>query len=436
MALPVASLAVRGGLAFLQTKTGRAIAIGLVLILLLVPLLIVGVGVGVVAAIASQQAAAVAEESDNRRCVDPPNTAPHNPTAPEGSDEPGGWDPDNLITLPEAGGMVIHGQTWDAEQVANMRVIIGVAKAIGFGSDDHARHAAKIGIATARQESTIRNLSGGDRDSVGMMQQRPSMGWGTVDQLKDPRYAMTAFYLGGAGAGNNGLISIQGWATMRVTDAAQAVQRSGFPEAYEPHVPLADAVLDALWSTTNPIEPWAGLPGPDAAPAADPGGDPLNPGGSNCAPGHGGIVVPSGEWTHPLPGVSINSTYRMRTNPATGKYEMHPGVDLPAACGTPIYAAKDGVVIHSGGPNEGNSGHLVEVDHGEGVSTRYVHSFPDGLIAQQNQQVKAGDVIAEVGADGNVTGCHLHFEVKVNGEKIDPVPFMEQAGVPMPVAYN
>lgn len=85
--------------------------------------------------------------------------------------------------------------------------------------------AATIALATALQESKLRNLQTGDRDSIGLFQQRPSQGWGTPVQLKDPRYAVGKFY--------EHLIKVPGWQTLRLTDAAQAVQRSAHPELYQ-----------------------------------------------------------------------------------------------------------------------------------------------------------------------------------------------------------
>lgn len=98
--------------------------------------------------------------------------------------------------------------------------------------------AASIALATAFQESKLRNLAGGDRDSVGLFQQRPSQGWGTVEQIRDPLYATNAFY--------DALVEVEGYEQMRITEAAQEVQRSGFPEAYEEHAPGARALASAL----------------------------------------------------------------------------------------------------------------------------------------------------------------------------------------------
>jgi hypothetical protein len=98
--------------------------------------------------------------------------------------------------------------------------------------------AATIALATAYQESDLRNVEYGDRDSVGLFQQRPSQGWGTPEQLLDPSYAANAFY--------DALAQVDGYESMPVTEAAQAVQRSGFPEAYADHERDARVLASAL----------------------------------------------------------------------------------------------------------------------------------------------------------------------------------------------
>ncbi|MBT8226124.1 MAG: hypothetical protein HKP61_22075 [Dactylosporangium sp.] len=100
------------------------------------------------------------------------------------------------------------------------------------------RRAMVVALATALQESKLDNLSGGDRDSIGLFQQRPSQGWGTSEQVGDPRYAAAAFY--------TALLRVSDWQTMRVTDAAQAVQRSAHPELYEKWAPTAEVLVSAL----------------------------------------------------------------------------------------------------------------------------------------------------------------------------------------------
>jgi hypothetical protein len=98
--------------------------------------------------------------------------------------------------------------------------------------------ATTIAIATAFQESKIHNIDYGDRDSVGLFQQRPSQGWGTTDQLMDPHYAIGEFY--------DALVKVDDYQDMDINDAAQLVQRSGFPEAYAQHEGYARALASAL----------------------------------------------------------------------------------------------------------------------------------------------------------------------------------------------
>lgn len=121
----------------------------------------------------------------------------------------------------------------NAEQMANAATIA----AIGIQRKMPER-AVVVALATAYQESGLENLPDGDRDSIGLFQQRPSQGWGTPEQISDPRYAANKFYAG--------LKKVRGWERMRVTDAAQAVQRSAFPEAYQKWADEAEVLTRAL----------------------------------------------------------------------------------------------------------------------------------------------------------------------------------------------
>ncbi|GIF23657.1 hypothetical protein BJ973_004266 [Actinoplanes tereljensis] len=122
---------------------------------------------------------------------------------------------------------------WSDEQMANARTIVTVGNQRRVPKEGQV-----IAVATALQESRLRNLRGGDRDSIGLFQQRPSQGWGTPKQLSDPEYQTQKFY--------DKLLRLRGWQDMRVTEAAQAVQISAFPEAYAKHVPAATALVDQL----------------------------------------------------------------------------------------------------------------------------------------------------------------------------------------------
>lgn len=117
-----------------------------------------------------------------------------------------------------------------AEMATNARTIIGVGTSLGVSD-----YGLVIALAAAMQESSLRNLNYGDRDSLGLFQQRPSTGWGTPAQVMDPVYSSKLFFGGPSNpnAGNTrGLLDIRGWQSMNVTQAAQAVQISGYPDAY------------------------------------------------------------------------------------------------------------------------------------------------------------------------------------------------------------
>lgn len=119
------------------------------------------------------------------------------------------------------------------EQTQNAAIIAGVGFKMGLPD-----HAVTVALATALQESKLRNLTYGDLDSVGLFQQRPSEGWGTRDQILDPVYATGAFY--------SHLEQVPGWRTMAVTSAAQAVQHSAGPDAYAQWEGEARALAMAL----------------------------------------------------------------------------------------------------------------------------------------------------------------------------------------------
>ena len=116
------------------------------------------------------------------------------------------------------------------EMETNARTILSVGRSLGVSD-----YGLVIALAAAMQESTLRNLNYGDRDSLGLFQQRPSTGWGTPAQVTNPVYASKLFFGGPSNPnkGNtNGLLDISGWQSMTVTQAAQAVQRSAYPDAY------------------------------------------------------------------------------------------------------------------------------------------------------------------------------------------------------------
>ncbi len=121
----------------------------------------------------------------------------------------------------------------DPEQAGNAALITAVATKRGLPP-----RASSIAIATALQESKLRNIKFGDRDSLGLFQQRPSQGWGTAEQILDAVYSTNKFF--------DALVKVTNWQTRDITEVAQAVQRSAFPEAYRKHEQTARTIASAL----------------------------------------------------------------------------------------------------------------------------------------------------------------------------------------------
>lgn len=275
-----------------------------------------------------------------------------------------------------------------------------------------------IAVATALQESTLHNYGNlgarNDHDSLGLFQQRPSMGWGKPAQVMDPAYAARKFY--------ERLLAVSGWQSMPLTVAAQRVQRSAYPDAYAKHEPLATAVVNSLT---------------DGAGRA--AGDLVS---LQCTQQH--QIAASG-WTDPVPGARLTSGFRTPDRPT------HNGDDLAASEGTTqIHAAAAGVVTVAkcdpatfatapNGCNQDGSlrvsgcGWYVEIEHANNVITRYCH-MKDKPMVSVGQPVNAGQPIGLVGDSGHSTGAHCHFEVHLNGDPnasgaVDPMQFMRQQGV-------
>jgi cell wall-associated NlpC family hydrolase len=183
-----------------------------------------------------------------------------------------------------AGGtaQTIVGIALDADQMGNAETITAVAAAQHLPA-----YAATIALATAKQESDLRNLDHGDRDSLGLFQQRPSQGWGTRAQIAHPVYATTAFL--------RRLTAVPGWQTLPLTRAAQAVQRSAYPDAYARWEPLARALTDQLWPTAEAASP--GTPATTSPAITEPAAVCIHgpgPPGASGDPTSGTGIIPTG----------------------------------------------------------------------------------------------------------------------------------------------
>jgi hypothetical protein len=145
------------------------------------------------------------------------------------------WRGAGPLPDPEGCSATVHEYTVGLDtgqgEMASLIAAVGVRRALPA-------RAVSIALAAGFQESKLRNLEGGDRDSLGVFQQRPSQGWGTRAQIKRPLYAINKFY--------DALEKVRGYQKMRITEAAQKVQRSGYPEAYEAHAADARTLASAL----------------------------------------------------------------------------------------------------------------------------------------------------------------------------------------------
>ncbi len=135
----------------------------------------------------------------------------------------------------------------------------------------------------------------------------------------------------------------------------------------------------------------------------------------------GTISVPSAK---PIrTSAAFTSGFGVRSDPFRGGAAMHAGIDLAGPIGTPIYATADGVVGRAEWAN--GYGNLVEIDHGRGIATRYGHL--SAFVVHAGDRVKRGDLIARMGSTGRSTGSHLHYEVRLDGRAVNPVPYLQSS---------
>ena len=285
---------------------------------------------------------------------------------------------------------------YTGEQLANAATIVRAGQALGVDARGQA-----IGVMTAMGESSLVAVDHGDAvgpDSRGLFQQRANGAWGSYADRMDPATSATSFF--------RALLEVPGWQTLPPTIAAHRTQHNADPYHYARWWDRALEVVAALAGGTV-----AGLaPGTGSLPCT--GASPLGP------------VV--GGWTIPAAG-RLSSGFGLRGNPTGEGAQHHAGLDFAAACDTPIVAAGAGVVVRSGAAS--GYGNLVVVDHGGGVVTRYAHMETEDLTVVVGQPVAAGQQVARVGSTGDSTGCHLHFEVLLDGVATDPLPFLAERGI-------
>ncbi len=132
------------------------------------------------------------------------------------------------------------------------------------------------------------------------------------------------------------------------------------------------------------------------------------------------VAIPS---VQPVTRLQFTSNFGIRSDPFQGTARMHAGVDIPGPVGTPIFATADGIIAHA--DRQGGYGNLVEVNHGKGIATRYGHLSK--ILVADGARVTRGQLIGLMGSTGRSTGSHLHYEVRIDGHAVNPVPFLTTA---------
>lgn len=124
---------------------------------------------------------------------------------------------------------------------------------------------------------------------------------------------------------------------------------------------------------------------------------------------------------NPAPGQAVSSSFGVRRDPFLRRPAMHSGLDFRASTGTPIRSGGAGTVVSAAW--NGGYGRMVEIDHGNGYTTRYAHLSK--IMVKKGQEIEAGTIVGEAGSTGRSTGPHLHYEVRLNGDAIDPLRFLK-----------
>lgn len=252
-------------------------------------------------------------------------------------------------------------------------------------------------IATGIQESNLTNLLDEvDHDSAGYLQQRPSQGWGTYQDVTDPYRATQTFF-----EHLEDKYTAEEILSLPLKELAIGVQN-----------PSVAAYGRWNWDkTAAELLDMVVSPGVEESCNASPEG-----------------------WQLPVDADSYCVTYgygmRKDARSPTGE-AMHGGVDMACNANEPIYAVADGTVVFAG--ENGGFGWQVRIDHGDGTITSYSHmvawSIPSTVV--KDARVTRGQTIGNVGTTGRSFGEHLHFEVSVDGERVDPEPFMRSKGIPI-----
>lgn len=299
--------------------------------------------------------------------------------------------------------------TLDAKQLAHAQAIISRASQKGVSGQG-----IKIALMTALQESTLRMYAnssvpeslgypheaiGSDHDSVGLFQQRPP-GWGNVKELMTVEYSVDAFFGGPDGPNGGsprGLLDVDGWESMSPGKAAQTVQVSAYPSAYDKWEPAADLLIQTLGT------------------------------GASCSAGDmNGMALPLKS------DYNMTSGYGPRDPGVSGASTWHAAIDLqrwPNPCGDPIYAILPGEVVLS-------SSLWLSIKHADGFVVSYLHTYKSERVVDVGDTVTAGEQIAAVGNVPPSSGCHLDIRINVADNTNPEVATLQRSEALGATGYN
>lgn len=263
------------------------------------------------------------------------------------------------------------GRSFSAEQMKNAAIIASVGSGMAMSKRD-----LQIGIMTAIAESGLINVNYGDRDSLGLFQQRPSMGWGTPAQVTNPRYSSNKFF--------SVLKGLVGRNEMSPWAAAQSVQRSAFADGsnYQRWWPSATAIFTKGLKKTG-------------------GGYKVN---ENLG-GSGGKHRPS------KPGKGWSNTHDYRNGLGSPLYAFNDGVVLESYATTSGGSPGNGIYTAPNGLPYRSYGERIKIRGNDGNTLLYAHMHVNSRKVQQGDRVRGGQLIGYSGNTGNSTGPHTHFEV-------------------------
>lgn len=207
-----------------------------------------------------------------------------------------------------------------------------------------------------------------------------------------------------------GFIAVAGWATVAASPALANSSAAA--------VDVGDAANRAQESSLNSgdtrfrqlFASWEALDAPETEGTVQPS-----------------ISIPS---RNPLSSARLTSGFGMRTHPVLGRRKAHKGIDLAAPTGTPVYATADGVITRADWFS--SYGLYISIDHSAELETRYAHLSK--LAVEEGERVEKGDLIGYVGSTGRSTGPHLHYEVRIDGEAVDPRPYMVESDAQLALA--